>query len=274
LRTIGLLLLAGAFILALVIGRPAFRKRRRRRLKAKSFPPDWQRILERNVPLYNLLPDSLKQELHAHINVFLTEKNFEGCGGLELTDEVKVTIAAQACVLLLNRKTDYYPRLYSVLVYPAAYVAKRASGSGTAHGDEEKEVRLGESWRIGSVVLAWDGVKHGAMDPEDGHNLVLHEFAHQLDQEDGQADGAPILEQRSSYVTWARILSKEYEELQRNVRNRHKTVMDWYGATGPAEFFAVATEAFFEKPKLMRQKHPELYEELKSYYKLDPSEWL
>jgi Mlc titration factor MtfA (ptsG expression regulator) len=210
--------------------------------------------------------------LHARINVFLDEKRFEGCGGLEITDEIRVTIAAQACMLLLNRKTKCYPRLLSILVYPSAYLAEKATRLGSTeviaqHG------RLGESWHHGAVVLSWDAVIHGASDIKDGHNVVLHEFAHQLDQEDGSADGAPILEQRSRYVTWARVLSREYEELRNKTRRGESTVVRCYGVSNPAEFFAVLTETFFEKPKQLKKRHPELYEEVRSFYNVNPLEW-
>jgi Mlc titration factor MtfA (ptsG expression regulator) len=203
----------------------------------------------------------------------LAEKHFEGCGGLEMTDEIKVTIAAQAGILLLNRKARYYPSLDSILVYPSTFLSENIRYLGGHVYIEEQAAHLGESWRGGALVLAWDSVKHGGMDVSDGHNVVLHEFAHQLDQEDGASDGAPILERSSLYTAWARILHTEYERLQDKVRSGLDTVMDEYGATNPAEFFAVATETFFEKPHAMQRKHPELYEVLKSYYNVNPVEW-
>lgn len=175
-------------------------------------------------------------------------------------------------MLLLNRKATYFPKCDVILVYPSAYLAKRVVDMGT-HRIEEKSARLGESWTRGVVVLAWDHVKQKTIDVETGHNVVLHEFAHQLDQEDGRSDGAPILERRSSYVAWARILTSEYKNLQNKALNHVKDVMDLYGATNAAEFFAVATETFFEKGKALKEKHPDLYGELKEYYKLDPAEW-
>jgi Mlc titration factor MtfA (ptsG expression regulator) len=254
------------------LGKSSFRNHRRKRLKSKPFPHEWEGILNRNVALYRYLPDSVKKELQGHIHVFLDEKIFEGCGGLTITDEIRITIAAQACILLLNRKPTYYPKLYTILVYPGAYVAKKTTVVNMQHF-EEMTVRAGESWTRGEVVLAWDNVRQEAIDLAEGHNVVLHEFAHQLDQEDGKSDGAPILEKRSSYKTWARVLSKEYEDLQRRVLSGSKDIMDAYGATNPAEFFAVATETFFERPKQMKLTHPELYEELESYYGLDPLKW-
>jgi MtfA peptidase len=247
-----------------------FRRRRRERLRATPVPEAWRAIVESNVALYRRLPDADQRELLAHIQVFLAEKHFEGCGGLELTDEIRVTIAAQACVLLLHRETDYYPECASILVYPHAYVApvQEQSGYGVVH--EGASARLGESWVRGVVVLSWDDVLAGAADVHDGHNVVLHEFAHQLDQEDGSGDGAPPLPRRSMYVAWARVLSAEYEALRADAASGRRSVLDHYGATNPAEFFAVASECFFEKPQQMRAKHPELYDELREFYAQDP----
>ena len=257
---------------AFFIGKLVLRRRKRKQLLAMPFRQEWKQIVQKNVPLYNRLPDSLKEQLGGLVNVFLAEKKFEGCGGLEITDEIRVTIAAQACILLLNRKAHYFRKLHTILVYPDTYAAKTTSSNGTVTV-EEQSIRLGESWQNGPVVLAWNSVTGGSSNIADAQNVVLHEFAHQLDQEDGASDGAPILEHRSSYVTWARVLSKEYEALQRKKKEHRKAVMSKYGATNPAEFFAVATETFFEKPKQMKKRHPELYDELKNYYKLDPVEW-
>jgi Mlc titration factor MtfA (ptsG expression regulator) len=227
-------------------------------------------VLKRNVPYYARLPLSKQQELQDSIKVFIAEKNFEGCGGIEMTDEIKVTIAAYACILLLNRRHDFYPRLQSILVYPDAYpVTVVRSGPGDML-IEGHEVRAGESWHTGAIVLSWSHILHRPGDPA-AHNVVLHEFAHQLDQEDGAANGAPLLPRSSMYASWARILGREYEALQRDADAGRHTVLDKYGATDPAEFFAVATECFFENPQQFRERHPELYDELKQYYRQDPA---
>ncbi|HDO25272.1 MAG TPA: zinc-dependent peptidase [Nitrospirae bacterium] len=255
-------------------GKRAFRNWKLKQLAVLPFPAEWEKILERNVTLYRHLPDELKEQLHNDIRIFTAEKHFEGLGGLKITDEMKVTIAAEASMLLLNRKNRDYPGLFSILVYPGAYVAQQKTPVGGGTHIDLQTVRAGESWQHGSVVLAWDHVKQGAVNSKNGHNVVLHEFAHQLDQEDGISDGAPILEKRSSYATWARIMNREYEQLRFNMEHHKKSVMDDYGATNPAEFFAVATETFFEKPEQLKKKEPDLYAELKSFYKVDPIEWL
>ena len=260
-------------IVALILGIAPLIKLRRRRLANQPFSPHWAIIVERNILLYKYLPDSLRKRLHGHINVLLAEKKFKGCGGLYLTDEIRVTIAAIAALLLLNERANYFSKLHLILVYPSAFIADKTTPFGELYL-EEKQVKAGESWRTGIVVLSWDNISYDARHWKDGHNVVLHEFAHQLDQEGGSASGVPILEKRSDYVTWGQVFRKEYEQLRREVERGVKTVIDEYGATDPAEFFAVATETFFEKPFQMKRKHPELYKELKHYYKLDPVEWM
>lgn len=248
------------------------KERRRRELRARPFPEAWRAIVEANLPTLKRLPGDDRRELEGHAQVFLDEKRFEGCGGLEMTDEIRVTIAAEACLLLLHRETGCYPGLDSILVYPSAYVADaRRVQAGLV--SESRDVRLGESWHRGAVVLAWDAVLHGARDPRDGHDVVLHEFAHQLDTEDGAPDGAPSLPKRSMYASWARVLGAEFESLGESLERHRRTVIDQYGATSPAEFFAVTTEAFFEKPVQLEKRHPELYAQLAAFYRQDPARW-
>lgn len=267
-----LFLLVLVIIIALIWGKPTLTTLWRRWLKARPFPLRWITILNQTTPLYKRLPESLRKRLHGHINVFLTEKKFKGCGSLQLSDEIKLTIAAQACLLLLNERGKYYPKLFSILVYPNAFIASKTKTFGDYYL-EDKQVKIGESWHIGIVVLSWESIRHNAMQWQDGHNVVLHEFAHQLDQEDGTADGVPILGKKSDYLTWANVFRTEYEKLRSEVEQGFETVIDEYGTTDPAEFFAVATETFFEKSKQMKRKHPELYSQLKRYYRLDPAEW-
>jgi len=269
----GLAAVALVVLVAVVVAGRKARDRRRKELMGAPFPQDWRKYIEKNVPLYSRMPDDLKEQLCGLVNVFVAEKTFHGCRGLEITDEIRVTIAAQACMLLLNRKTHFFRKLRTIYVYPHTYVANQTSYDGVMV-IEGKSVRLGESWQNGPVVLAWDSVMGGARNIHDGRNVVMHEFSHQLDQEDGTADGAPILQSRSSCITWARVLSAEYEALCRKAGSGRRSAINKYGATNPAEFFAVITEAFFEKPEQMKRKHAGLYDELKSYYKVDPAEWV
>jgi len=245
-------------------------KRRRAALRQAALPAAWQAIIDRNVPYASRLPADDRHELAGHVQVFLAEKSFEGCGGLEITDEIRVTVAAQACILLLHRETDYFSKLVSILVYPSTYVVPGGQHVGDGMMSLDEEARLGESWISGVVVLVWDSVLAGARDMHDGHNVVLHEFAHQLDQEDGASDGAPILSQHSRYVAWARVLGDEFDTIVAATGYSHGDVIHPYGATNPAEFFAVVTETFFEKPRQLKARHPELYEQFQQFYRQDP----
>ena len=248
-----------------------FNERRRKQLRAQSFPPAWRSILDRNLAVFRRLPSEDRAELLGHIQIFLAEKHFEGCGGLELTDEIRVTIAAQACLLLLHRDTDYYSELTSVLVYPTGYTEDGERYVGGGVWEEGPEHRLGHTARsLRALVLAWDAASHGASDPSDGQNVVLHEFAHQLDFENRDADGTPVLNTRAEYLAWARVMSAEFNALRHAERIGSPTVLDGYGAKNPTEFFAVATEAFFERPKAMQARHPELYMEMKKFFRQDP----
>ena len=250
-----------------------FKSRRRERLRAQPFPADWQRIVERNVASFGRLSPDDRAELLGHIQVLLAEKHFEGCAGLVLTDEIRVTIAAHAGLLLLHRETDYFPRLTSILVYPSAYVVTGERPIGDRVWEEGDDVRLGHTGaRLGALVLAWDDVPRRQRATEDGTNVVLHEFAHQLDYEDQSADGAPLLEPRQS-ASWARVLGAEYDKLRLASDAGETTLIDQYGATNPPEFFAVVTELFFERPRALREHHPALYREMQTFFRQDPAVW-
>jgi len=249
-----------------------FKKWRRKRMSRRAFPLEWLRIVCSNIRFYHRLPPADQDELRRHILIFLAEKQFFGCGGLEITDEIKVTIAAQACILLLHRKTDYYPGLRSILVYPAAYVAKETRHLPGGVVEEGFDMRLGESWRRGSVVLSWDDVRRDAADIRDGHNVVFHEFAHQLDSSFGKGDSSEVLQHRSTFIVWARVLHDNYQRLRSDVDKNRPTLLRSYAAQNPAEFFAVATEYFFERPKELQKISPDLYQELKNFYHQNPAE--
>ncbi len=250
----------------------AFLKRRRRRkIKRQPFSAEWLTVIERTCPHWAALSVSEKTELQGHVQVFLAEKHFEGCGGLELTDEMRITIAATACLLLLGRQTDYFPRMKSVLIYPGEFVSeiRRVAPGGIV--TETEQQRLGESWYRGPVVLSWDSVLNGAALANDGRNVVLHEFAHQLDSEDGAVNGAPVLDARAAREAWANVLGSEYADLVRQIAGDTRSDLHTYAATNPAEFFAVVTEQFFEQPRQLKRRHPELYEQFKTFYRQDPA---
>lgn len=249
-------------------------KRRRQRLRAQPFPPAWRSIVERNLPVFSRLSLADQSELLGHAQIFLAEKHFEGSGGLEMTDEIRVTIAAQACMLLLHRDTEYYPELTSIIVYPSGYTAYEEQSLGGGIWEEGGQDRLGHTAReLRAMVLAWDAAKQGAAEPSDGKNLVLHEFAHQLDFENFVADGTPVLDTRSAYISWGRVMSAEFNRLRQDESTGTPTLLDTYGATNPAEFFAVATEAFFEQPVALKARHPALYRQLGDFFQQDPTSY-
>ena len=261
-----------ALLVFLVWKHESGKSRRRRELLAQPMPERWDEILRRNFPLYNSLPDGVRKQLGGYVNAFLAEKNFEPCGGLEeVTEEMRVTLAGQACLLLLNGRNGVFERLRTILLYPDIFVAGGGyDEDGFAEGQGQ---HLGESWSTGSVVLSWHHVLHGPEVEEDGHNVVLHEFAHQLDQIDGSADGAPTLASAAEYREWAQVFGGAYEQHQGRISRRRRLVIDDYGGTNPAEFFAVSTETFFEKPKQLKKRYPDLYNQLRKFYALDPLEW-
>jgi Mlc titration factor MtfA (ptsG expression regulator) len=248
------------------------KRRRRRKILAQPFPQEWVAIIEKNVPYFYHLDPCEQEELKKHIQIFVAERTFLGCADMEITDEIRVTIAAQACVLLLHRNEEYRSSLQTIFVYPHDYVANDVEQIGPGVFSEGPSERLGESWHRGPVVLSWDDVLYDATDTHDGCNVVYHEFAHQLDDENGPADGVPPLTDRAMYDDWARVLTAEYERLVENVKHHRRTLIDEYGATNPAEFFAVVTETFFCKPVQLKNKHPELYEQFKIFYNQDPAE--
>ncbi len=250
------------------------KQRQRDRLLNQPFPKNWRQIIERNIAFFRRLSARDQAELLGHVQVFLAEKRFEGCGGLELTDEIVVTIAAQACLLLLHRKTDYFPGLLTILVYPSTYLVEEKRHVDGLVWEEGTMHRQGETGRrMGSMVLAWDAAKAGALDSFDGKNLVLHEFAHQLDYENGAVDGAPAFASREQQLSWSEVMRTEFASLRAADETGIPTLLDTYGASNPAEFFAVATEAFFEQPRALSSRHPRLYAELQCYFDQNPVEY-
>jgi MtfA peptidase len=247
------------------------KQRRRKRLRARPFPKELLGLIQRHVVFFRRLSASDRAELLGHVQVFLAEKRFEGCGGFTITDEVRVTIAAQACLLLLHRRTDCFPGLLTILVYPLTYMVEEKRQVGEHLWEEGTVSRLGETGRrMGSLVLSWGAVKHGAADPSDGKNVVLHEFAHQLDYENHAADGVPGLATREQQLAWSEVMRTEFASLRAADESSVPTLLDTYGATNPAEFFAVSVEAFFERPRALRASHPKLYAELQEYFEQDP----
>jgi MtfA peptidase len=250
-----------------VVWRMKTKDAERQALMETPLPPHWRRILVEDVRLYNRVPEELREKLDGYIQVFLAEKRFEGCSALEITDDIRVTVAALACMIIMGHNRGIYPKLETILVYPGAYVGrdkKRLEGGTVVEGD----VRAGESWTRGPVILAWDEAQAEARGEDIGHNVIVHEFAHQLDQEDGFADGQPA--EADEDAEWHEVLAEEFADAGESYEEEP---LDEYGQESMAEAFAVASEAFFEVPGELLERHPRLYEKLRKYYGLDPAEW-
>lgn len=244
------------------------------RALARPLPPHELAILERNVEQYRAMDPPSRARLEHLVRRFLHEKTFVGCAGLEITDEMRLTIAGQACLLLMGARGDaVYPTLNAVLVYPGAFLAPRRQVDAAGVVTEERQDLLGESWGDGRVILSWDHVRRAGMLEPPTHNVVLHEFAHQLDSESGATNGAPYLGSPERYRSWSEVLSRDFAALREDAWFGREGVLDHYGATDPAEFFAVATEAFFEQPHRLALRHAALYEEFLKYYRVDPRAW-
>ena len=266
------MLLVGAAALAVLApwAQPWLNERRRARLRAAPFPTAWRRILRRRVPIVARLSPAMQLRLKQHIQVFIAQKPFIGCQGQPIDDEVRVTVAAQACLLLLGQaRPDVYPRLRQVLIYPDAFVAERELTLTTGLVRQSRQVMAGESWSQGQVILSWADVLRGAADPADGSNVVIHEFAHQVDQDNGAADGQPWRPTVRLRQRWANVMGAAFERLQREP----SALIDAYGATDPAEFFAVVSELFFERPLELAAEAPAVYNELSSLYGVNPAGW-
>ena len=232
-----------------------WRRWRRKRIRARPIPAAWGDILARNAPFVARLSDADRARLLSDVQVFVAEKHFFGAGGLEVTEEMKVTIAASAVRLVLHLDLALYDRLTEVVVYPDAYV----------HPGQHDTAVLGEAHQWGIVVLSWRSVLAGLRNPEDGHDTAAHEFAHVLDGVDGAFDGAPRLRARDDYRAWSTVMSRHFARL-RAEDPRTSSVLRDYGAINEAEFFAVATEAFFERPDRLRERAPDLYDVLHRFY--------
>lgn len=263
----------GVLLIGYSVGKPYWREFQRDKIKSKPFKKEWRKIIQQRMPYFRQMPADLQLQLKQHIQVFLAEKTFIGCNGIKITEEIQITVAAQACLLLLNRKTNYYPKLQTILVYPRAFVKEQQSTNADGVQQVRKTVLAGESWEFGKVVLSWQDTIEGAETPDDGRNVVIHEFAHQLDQENGKANGAPILNKGQSYQQWSEVFSKQFEKLRVRASTGVSSLFDSYGATAPAEFFAVASEVFFEQSREFNQEYPVLYQQLKHYYQVDPVHW-
>lgn len=248
------------------------RERRRSKIRSSPFPCDWLDCLRRGLPQYDLLTQAEQELLRGDVQVFIAEKHWEGCGGLDLTEEMQVVIASHACLLTLALPQRHYPNVRSILLYPETYrTTSRQVGPGGIV-TEGMIYRQGEAWRDGPVVLAWSDVLAGIRHPTDGRNVVFHEFAHKLDMVDGDADGTPRIQGTdAAYVRWYEVMNAEFHRLRHSAARRLPTLLDPYGAKDAAELFAVSTEVFFEQPRELEELHPQLYAILADFYRQDPA---
>lgn len=259
-------------ILSLISGMPLFRFIKHYFSKKSEFPERYRKLLSENVRFYRRLKRDQKEKLVDRMKIFMDEKIFEGCGGLDLTDEMRVVISANACLLILEEPSDYYPDLQAILVYPDDYVAPVYEENPGGIVTEGNERRQGESWDSGSVVLSWADILETTQSDSNNQNLVVHEFAHQLDLQYGLSASITIEgEVLNEGDEWTEELAKTYRELIKNVRfGRKGGVLDLYGATNPAECFAVVMEAFIESPRDLEIKYPKLYRMLRDFFRMDP----
>ena len=258
---------------AWLMTQPLLQRWQRSRQRAGVFPAAWRSVLRHRVPLYARLPADQQLRLRQDILVFLAEKPFLGCAGLHVTDEMRVMVAAFACMLLLGARRDYYPELQRVLLYPGAFAAQEHQVSSDGVHSEVVRGLAGQSWVQGQVLLSWADVQQGAADPVDGSNVVIHEFAHQLDQSKGYANGAPPLKSRQAYRCWSSVMQTEFDALRQRLADGEEGLIGAYAATDPAEFFAVCSELFFERAAELATQHPLLFDELKTYYQINPLSW-
>ena len=251
---------------------PWSKSRHRRELLASPFPKAWRGYLQANIALYRRLPPSSRRKLEDGTRILIAEKDWEGVGGLTLTDEIKVTIAGLASLLVLGFDGEYYPNVETILVYPQGFLVTERKNEIRGVIAEQVLPLAGQAALQGPVIVSWSDVqKNMASGGHSGHNVVLHEFAHKLDMRDGAADGAPYLRDDAQVETWSRVMSAEYQRLVQQTQSGEASVIDAYGAANAAEFFAVATESFFEKPRDLQEIHPELYAVLRDFYRQDPA---
>lgn len=250
-----------------------FQKMRRRKWSKAAFSREWETTLQRHAPFDARLPAEQRAKLRASIQILVREKFWEGCGGLQLTDEIKVTIAAHASRLTLGWENEYFAHVKTILVYPDAYLAPSRDVVGPGLVIEGHSERVGEAWHRGPVILAWREVVASARRGHHVGNVVIHEFAHQLDMENGaEADGVPIVPSPTLATRWEPSLQRHYKQLCWACDHGQLSVLDCYGATNEAEFFAVASEAFFENPLGLKREMPELFDMFREYYCQDPAQ--
>lgn len=247
---------------------------RRKRIAVQPFPDAWYPILENNVDHYPRLSPEAQAKVRRYIQLFVAERHWEGVKGLELTDEVRVTIAAQVAVMMQGYPEVLFDKVPSILVYPTSYEKESTSVGPGGLVIEGMSYRKGEAWFRGPVVLSWRDVLRSSRAMSTPHNLVVHEFAHQLDMlESKYVDGMPPQPSLAAETRWREVLKREQADLAEAIR-AGEPWLDPYAGTNSAEFFAVASESYFEEPWYLQQQRPKLYQLFLDFYKVDPRSWL
>ena len=259
-------------LVAAILAYRMWSKRQMRLFLLETILSDAERkIVSAQVPLTDRLPAQYRLAFEGKMALFLHQVTFIGCNGLEVTEEMALSIAAQACLLVVNSDT-WYDHLTTVLIYPSAFKSRgKRFNKGVV--TERDEIRLGESWSRGPVILSWAHSTQGAANAGDGHNVVLHEFAHQIDDLSGHTDGAPLMNKGQSFGEWSDVFIDAFARHREHVEAGRKTVIDPYGAEGPEEYFAVAVEVFFEKAPQLKREEPEVYAQLAQLLQIDPATW-
>ncbi len=248
-----------------------WRARRRRKLLAQPFPDDWERMLQAHCRHWARLTPAELSQVRNTVRLLIAEKHWEGCNGLVVTAEMRVTIAAHAALMCLGFPGVPFERLVTVLIYPDTFVATPRHRQPWGLEEDSAEPRLGEAWYQGPVILSWREIVKQCVEQPDGRNLVIHEFAHLLDMANFDVDGVPDLPHDVDPRQWAEDFQEEFRRLQRQIRLGRATVLDAYAGTSPVEFFAVGSEAFFEQPTELRHESPRVYDLLRRYYRQDPA---
>jgi hypothetical protein len=270
--------LMGLLAAALWWGPERWRRWRQGRVEAQPFPPEWRAILRRRMPLFARLPADVQLRVKKRAQVLLAEVPIVGMGGLVVNDEMRVLVATQAALLLQQQRSDALAALREIWLYPGVFVAPQREHDAAGIVHEGLQARSGESWQRGTLVLAWSEVLADAAAPDSGHNVVIHEFAHQLDQAKGEAaggaNGAPWQRSPLARRRWAQAMRHEFGALRmRLAAGQGGGLLGGYAATNPAEFFAVASERFFGRPEALALEHPALWAELRGFYRCDPRWW-
>jgi Mlc titration factor MtfA (ptsG expression regulator) len=246
------------------------RSRRRRSIRERPWPPVWSDILTRNVRQVQWLGDRERERLRDWVAVFIAEKRFEGCRGMEIDDEVRLSIAGQAGLLVLGMPDEFFDRLQSVLVYPGDYLGKRSTPLEGGGALEWQEPRLGETWNGGSMVLSWPRVVEGGRLRDGPRSVVIHECAHAIDLLDGEIDGVPPLLSAATRREWVRGIADCRERFAEALDEGRFVAFDDYAAEGPGEFFAVASECFFQDPHRLHRYDRGLYALMAEAWRQDP----